>query len=486
MTRQRPSPTDELRIKLTPPQSRFWAATDRYLDFEGAVRSGKTTVALLKLLELGNRHAGLQMLAARWTQDSLDAQLKPRWREIAAQAGLRLMWHGKEQYDGWPNGTRLYLRALKAGDDQARYSKIAGLTLGVIYVDQAEEIPYDIYQQLQARISQVGVPQHLILTPNPPSEDHWLAQEFPEADTTPDHRYIRATLADNAAHLDATYLAQLAVAYPPGHVLYRRYIEGRRGLSVVGQPVYAHAFRRALHVAEVVLNPELPLIEAWDFGHRHPAVLWLQWVGGACHILGEVMGQDEFLETFAPRVLQARTMLGPRISEVWSCCDPAGAIRNPHGTAHTALDVLRAAGVSPRYTEGANSPVYRDGAIQRISQAMLREVAPGQRAFLAHPRCRVLIDGLEGGYVWDTRWDTRATHAWGTANIRRPKKDGQYDHLQNCLEYAWIDYGPAQLTTREWASRQAKDTAAALRRAQRDWDPDDRRAAARSRGRAGY
>ena len=89
-------------------------------------------------------------------------------------------WNAQEQYfeiatEAGPT-SRIYARGLKPSEDAARYSKFAGVTLAGIYVDQPEEMPEDFFAALQARLSQPGYPHQMLLTPNPPAEDHWLAR----------------------------------------------------------------------------------------------------------------------------------------------------------------------------------------------------------------------------------------------------------------------------------------------------------------------
>ena len=109
-----------------------WAAlTDPTpaLDVEGALRSGKTTLALWKELNALIAHPGLHTLLARWTDDATHSILKPVWRAVLTQAGVTAKWNALEHYDQLPNGSRAYIRGLKAQDATVRYGKFRGLTL---------------------------------------------------------------------------------------------------------------------------------------------------------------------------------------------------------------------------------------------------------------------------------------------------------------------------------------------------------------------
>ena len=86
-----------LNLTFSQAQWAFWTATERYVNFEGAVRAGKTTPALLKVIDSCQAHPGIQWLIARWTQDATDAQLKARFRELCSP-DILVGWIAQEQY----------------------------------------------------------------------------------------------------------------------------------------------------------------------------------------------------------------------------------------------------------------------------------------------------------------------------------------------------------------------------------------------------
>lgn len=444
-----------VRLAFSPAQTAFWRATERYIDLEGAVRAGKTTPAIARVIDYCLRFPGMAWLVARWTQDATDMQLKPRFRELCPVDVLG-PWNTQEQYydilTGTPVHSRVYIRGLKSSEDKARYSKFAGLTLAGIYVDQPEEIPHDFFLALQARLSQPGFPQQLLLTPNPPGEDHWLASVFPTDNSKlgVGYRYIRTSVYDNRAALGEAYIAALEEAYPAGTALRRRFVDGVRGLGVVGTPVYKDYFRRQLHeVDDLLPNMDLPVAEAWDFGHSHPCVLWGQFLPwGALHLVGGVMGEGMFIEDFAPAALAIRQQWFGQLVRIVSTGDPAGDTHNSQGTNRSAADVLRQLGVDLDTIPGANAPDRRNTAIQAAAGYMRRLAATGpafrasSRFLVIGPKYQrvtpVLIDALEAGYVWDER----SIASSASPSTRRPKKDGYYDHVMNCLEYLVLRFGP--------------------------------------------
>lgn len=532
---------------LTETQAHFWRCEDRYQDLEGAIRSGKTTVALLKVGLRCQQHPGLQAMISRWHDTDCKAQLKARFDELF---GGRCTWNAEGQFYEFPNGSIVYVLGLKPSEGSSLFAKFAGKNLAIIYIDQPEEIPHSVFQALKGRLSQPGYPHELYLTPNPPDEDHWLAEEFPLSDSyatdevcKPGYRYIRTTVYDNAENLDPAYIPQLESDYPAGHVLRRRFIEGRRGLSVEGTPVYRGYFDRDRHVVHergdwlttpsAFYDPALPLLESFDYGHSSPCCTWhqLQSNGARWVTLGGVQGRNLFLEDFAPTVLDIRRrwflqaqgptrelqrgesvggyrIVLPRGDElnVQSCGDPAGATNNSQGTNRSAVTVLRDMGIHVSSLPDANHPERRNYSIQTLAGYMERNLR-GTSCFQISDRFVIvsrnkapqmrslLVDGFEAGYVWDALSTARTA----SPNTRKPLKDGVFDHGMNTCEYAALHFAPAAPATlagvyhtpaEQQRIQRVEERAEllALRRAQRD-DGDSFRwgsVGARSSGRGGY
>ena len=70
----------------------------------------------------------------------------------------------------------------------------------------------------------------------------------------------------------------------------------------------------------------------------------------------------------------------------------------------------------------------------RLAERSLRLGQPG--ALVRGGQQPVVADALEAGYVWDE-------HLVSVANkpVRKPKKDGWYEHGQNCAEYLELNFG---------------------------------------------
>ena len=430
-------------------QSAVMLATAREVDVEGAIRAGKTTVCLWKEHEHARRYPGIAILLARWTDDAVHGLVRPLWDRICEEAGDRQTWNSKESCYDWPNGSRIYVRGLKSQDQTLRYAKFRGLTLARVYVDQAEELPRDIYLELAGRLSQKGYPHQITISPQAIEGTHWIAQEFPARAIDENRLYIPLSVYDNAHNLDDSVIPALERLYPPSHPKHRTLILGARGMNVTGDPVYKGAFVRAIHEAEAEYDRTIPLEMALDFGKHHPCVIFRQRSPlGQRRFIGGILGQQLYLDDFLDLVLRYRAEWFPHPVEILECCDPAGAADTSHGT-HGALKTLRERGFSPRYQADSNSPAVRLAMIERMASQMRKRAADRQEALVVSKSDRwlrvseqstmvdrFLADGFEAGYVWDE-------HMVSVNNkqVRKPKKDGWYEHGMNCAEYLELNFG---------------------------------------------
>lgn len=424
--------------------------TTRELDIEGAVRAGKTTCCLWREFNAFLEHPGIFGLLARWTDTGVYGLVLPIWRQICEQAGVRLIWHSDEEYDELPNGQRMYVRGLKSQDQTLRYSKFRGLTLARVYIDQAEEVPHDVYLELAARLSQPGYPHQITISPQSVADDHWIAKEFPEDNRFLPHRkLIQLSVFDNQHNLSLEVIPALQRLYPPEHPQHRTLLLGKRGLNVIGEPVYKGAFVRAIHEGVAEYDPRLALEMALDFGKHHPCVVFRQRSPlGQVRFLGGILGQNLYLDDFLDIVVNHRSQWFPHPVELKECCDPAGAADTSHGT-EGAVKALRARGMQPVYVPDSNSPLVRLAMVERMAGYMRERAADRLEKFMISKSDRwlrvsaesvvidrFLADGFEAGYVWSPH-----TVSVNNKQVRMPKKDGWYEHGQNCAEYLEANFG---------------------------------------------
>ena len=450
---------------------------ERCWDVEGSPRSAKSWGIGFWIWKLAYTYPGIQVFYCRYKDEGL-IQLRDIWSKVSVffPEYLHPKWNATDQCWDFPNGemvgevytgSRVFLSSLRVSEAMtadAVHGKYKGKTLAVVIIEEAQEVPRVNYHGLKERLSQSRTPLgepfkyplKIVLVHNAVDEDHWIAtDEFPLTGDVCDrenHAHIRADLYSNALNLGPDVMAGYEQDYPPGHTLRRTVIEGRRGPTQMGDPVYGPVFVRQTHVSSLIrMHPAYPILEGWDFGEEKPAVVWLQWLRhiGALRILGAVKGANLFLEQFAPKVMQIRTRLFPGVprTEFWTWCDPTGATGN-QGMQHTAIRHLHGLEVAARFDPTANQSHVRYGAIQVLAGYFERVAKDGSPALQMVPSIIELrlekgqlvekpselhIAAFQTGYVWDEHAPPE-----GQPNVRKPKKGTRYDDLMNALEYVVI------------------------------------------------
>jgi hypothetical protein len=497
---------------MTGPQVEILEATERVILVEGSPRSAKSWGVAFKIWLLVWQHPGIQIFYCRYKDEDLNGQLRDLWLKVCAffPDYLQPAWSASEGAWDFKNGSRVYMRSLKVSTEALIHSKYKGLTLAVVVVEEASETLERNFKGLKERLSQSRTPEgtpypyplQIILVTNCVDDDHWIAKACPTHNGD-GYRYIRADLHSNAHNLGPVVIAGYEADYPEGHPERPTVIEGRRGVTLRGTPVYGRQYKREWHVAKerIPFDPLYPLLEGWDFGEEKPAVVWWQYIRhqAAIRLLWAVKGSEMFLETFAPKVLALRQQMFPLAHDVQSWCDPTGATGNG-GMRNTPVELLTQLGVNVQYTDNANSAPIRYSAIQVVGGYMLRKAVDGSPGFLMSPHCtefswhgetlvenhssKILQTAFAAGYIWDDKAPPEAN-----PNIRKPKKGTRYDDLMNAFEYPVIgEHIPIAQSTRELMMataqyqrepdrqqlKQQMEESRALRELQRDSDKADR------------
>lgn len=442
---------------VTAKQQEIDDATERFVDVEGAMRAAKTWGCLRKWRLRLKKYPGISLVMSRWKDEDLWNKLVPDYRKVCEKLGLPAGdWNAREECFEFTNGSRLYAISLKTSELASAQSKPRGFTIAGIYISQLEEVPKDVAREWMMRLSQPGYPHQFLSDANPVHDGHWIAEEWPADNSRPDYRYITASIWDNAANLDPSTIAAAEAMYPLGHPMRPAKLEGKRGANSEGDPVYEGYFDAVRHVdTELEPWPHTPIIAGWDFGAKHPAVVFAQFLPWGAHwSLGAIMGNNVVLEWFAPRVLEIAGEWFPKMPLI-HVGDPAGAHRNSQGVTLNAKKVLNGLNINLKTKDDSNDLRVRYACIQTLGGYMLRtcrpfvgeptgfEQAPYEEpAFILRPRGLIISkkdekpislieQALGGGYVWDDGY-----HGTGNlANIRRPLKDGFFEHGMNATEY---------------------------------------------------
>ena len=459
-------------LEFTGIHARFLADRTPELDLEGGRMSGKTWVCSAKIWQSCLDHPGIWWLICRYSGTETASQLRPQFMQVCRMLGVEPRWDDDESAYCFPkqNGkvSKVFAYGLKTQSKDARYAKIRGSGFAGVWNDQSEELPEDIGTEIRALLRQPGYPHQLIFSPNPPDEEHFLADQFPDDQDLPGRKLYRLSLYDNQHNLPADTIEKMEKAYPSTHAKHKSLILGLRGPNITGIPVYEGAFRREDHVVPLAYDPSLALLEAIHAGQHHP--VWLAGQRsrfGGINLLAGIIGKRLFLEDFIPIVHSYRYEFfdqGPKRPVL--CCDPPP--NRDDMNRYTSVNLLRAAGLTPRYRENANSPDVRESVVQTIGGMMKRRMGSTYGFAVSDDENRWLmisdtvtkhsglfVDGLEGSYVWDPLMVSVANK-----QVRQPKVDQWLEGLQRCLENMVLNFCAGQLSIEE---RVARRGAGALR-----------------------
>ena len=413
----------------TPVQQEFHNACLRYpvVIFVGAVGAGKTTALIWQVIDdcLAVRY-NRGVLAKQTYEDLEDALLPDLLLELELS---KIPYHHykRRRCLVFPQ-TGSVVHLLGLGDTIKHLHRTKGMNLGFVAIDQIEDVPREVVVFQLTRLRLPNVPanrRHLFATANPVPEDHWL-YEFVYGD--PDRGIppavksyvVRATLDDNP-HLPEDYKNLLTQSLSDEEK--ERYVRGEFGFLPYGNRVFP-MFDKNLHVFPVEFDEKYPLIIGMDFGYRHPAAVWVQVVGEPedealrkVIVLDEYFGKDLLLDDFIGIVKERTSAYYPKAEIVFWCGDPfSAAQKTSYGEA--IQETLRIKHNIPLRTRRV--PV--DQSVNNVA-GLLR-----QRRLLVHPKCKILIKALQGGYRRDEYGEI--------------VKDGFYDHIVDALRYALDVFAP--------------------------------------------
>ena len=323
-----PSPTveDFVHACASGPLEQF-----RVLMLIGARGTGKTTGALYALICLGQR---MQMEGQGSRLPLRVAVVRDTWKNLQrttiatlnkqANQGLPITFlDGGEQALIGP-WLHLYFFGM---DTRADVDKLQGFECAVLWIEEAAPgaeldvgIPAETFGIGATSVRQEGVPHRIILTENPPDEDHWSLQVdkvlmdkgitglvFERFDVPPGERSAHflnlATRAAKAGRLrEAAEWRSAAEEYDKYRTLNEAFLEaigrhdladrlarGKIGGVQIGEAIIG-SFVRELHVTQpgerLIALPGAQLVRCWDSGLT-PSCVWVQKTGaGNVDVLG--------------------------------------------------------------------------------------------------------------------------------------------------------------------------------------------------------
>ena len=180
----------------------------------GSVRSGKTWISLLKwAIWVGQQASDKQFLMVGKTITTLKRNCLVLLEELIGDN----ITYSISQKKAIIFGRTVWL---EGANDERSESKIRGMTLMGVYVDELTQIPQDFYLMALSRLSEKGAV--FLATTNPDHPKHYVKTEIIDNDLL-DKQVIKFLLDDNI-FLDKTYKENLKKEYTG--VFYQRFILG--------------------------------------------------------------------------------------------------------------------------------------------------------------------------------------------------------------------------------------------------------------------
>ena len=180
----------------------------------GSVRSGKTWISLLKwAIWVGQQASDKQFLMVGKTITTLKRNCLVLLEELIGDN----ITYSISQKKAVIFGRTVWL---EGANDERSESKIRGMTLMGVYIDELTQIPQDFYLMALSRLSEKGAV--FLATTNPDHPKHYVKTEIIDNDNL-DKQIIKFLIDDNI-FLDETYKENLKKEY--SGVFYQRFILG--------------------------------------------------------------------------------------------------------------------------------------------------------------------------------------------------------------------------------------------------------------------
>ena len=429
---------------ISPPQQDFLDATEKYVYMQGGYGSGKSIIACIKGILLSISLPGNRGVVIRESYPKLHDSTQRTFMECLDRAGIR--YKGRENRDGWYH--RIII-PVKGGSSEVffRETKQLGRFLGSEFgwwlVDEALEVDKDVFKKLQGRLrlpAARGFYSGMLIS-NPPHLNHWLHEVFGENPRSfsvevdisgqielSTFRYMQVSTRQNP-HNPPGYLADLLTGLTQAEI--DRLVEGQYGYIPDGPPVYP-MFEHHRHVGLPQLPEHVPLVRAWDFGFRHPAVsfhaFWrcrkeeIHW-----NILDAMDSRMVEAVPFAESVIRYTTQVWPQLDTIM--VEDDGDIAGSHvsDTGPGPINILAGA---PWNLNFSYKKCDVEPGVRMIRDFLkLPECKCGQSRFLVHRKVRHVIEAFQGGYHM-----RRAVAGKGVKE--EPVKDGFYDDFMDSVRYA--------------------------------------------------
>jgi hypothetical protein len=327
------------RYQPMPKQAAFHKTNAKYRFFGGGFGNGKTSAGCAEALALALEYPGCTGLIARKTRPELEATTMhtffnggggdPDGGDFVGCPEELIRRHNKSKHKiELINGSIIYYWPLDEPE------KLTNLNLGWFMIDQAEEVPEEMFMMLIGRLRQVKAPRKGLLLFNPNGHDWIWRRCVHMADVYTDHALIHAKTSDNF-NLPSDYIEQFR-NYPESWK--KRFFDG--SFDVFTDQIWPEYDPDVHEIRPVPLEPWWEICEGIDHGRRNPtAVLWCAFFAAHgheyCFVFDEhyVAGKVVSYHAKAIQAKRREYLFQP----MWTVIDASAAQKDPN-TERSVID----------------------------------------------------------------------------------------------------------------------------------------------------
>lgn len=391
------------------------------LYLRGGVGSGKSRGVMAVAIEALMTIPGIRVLWGRQDFKDLKLSIMDKFFEILPNDAVLSK---SEQYHWYDIKTtnkniksRIYFNGLKD------LSGFGSQEFAIVIITEAHETTEMAYRTLKRRCRQAKMPVMIFMESEPPNEGHWLERltnpAYDEYD--PDIEMWELSTYENWDNLPESYRISLE-SMPKAWQ--RKYLYGKAGFIPDGRPFY-EGFREEIHAGDYTYNKNKTLSRSWDFGFHHPALTVHQIDdSGRWFVLAELLGNEITIDKFCEQV---KIFLNTRFPDhqYWEDFGDPACLQHNDKSEKTSWQICNEYGFKLQ----CHQSTYR--MRKEIIDGRLSKMINGKPLMCVDKSCKILIDGLLGGYHYPERKPDQKN----SETFESPYPDGYYEHICNTVEY---------------------------------------------------
>jgi phage terminase large subunit len=338
--------TIELKYQPMPKQGEFHGLNAKHRFFGGGFGNGKTSAGCAEAFFLAMEYPGCTGLICRKTLPEIKATTLKTflhggggdpscdWTGVPEELIRR---HNKsDKIIELINGSTIHYWPLDDPD------KLTNINLGWFLIDQAEEVPEEMFMMLIGRLRERIGPRKSLVLFNPNGHDWiWRRLVFLK-DSYRDHALVHAKTSDNF-NLPSDYIEQFK-DYPESWR--KRFFDG--SFDVFTGQIWPEYDPELHEINPVPLEKWWEIAEGIDHGRRNPtSILWAAFFSrfgkNYCFVIDEHYKKGQLVSHHANALLENRKQLGG-IRPLWTVIDASAAQQDPN-TGRSVMDEYFAHGI---------------------------------------------------------------------------------------------------------------------------------------------